>query len=295
MNEIWLGLISGLLGIIWAEFNDWLPWLSKKIMAAAVRALPPGKRERYAEEWAGVLADTPGKIWPFLNACGFWWGASKERVRKAIGTFAFEPAWRIVDVVGALTFFIFFGPLYLLVGLGIKASMGGIAHVYQIRYGKDGRPFRFFKFRSLSDAEAAQLDEYFARNNADNMTTAEVQELLKNAPALSTFGKIIRKFSLDELPQFWNVLKGDMSLVGPRPCLKQHQEFYGDAWDDYCSVRPGITGLWQVSGRNRLTYQERVSLDAEYAKNKSHWLNIKILLKTMRAALTDEGSENHPK
>lgn len=196
---------------------------------------------------------------------------------------------RAIDIVGALTFFILFGPLYLLVALGVRISMGRPVHFWQNRLGERGQRFRFYKFRSMVHNSEVVLDEFLSRNDMARTEWDTFQKLEKD-PRITPIGQFIRKLSLDELPQFWNVLKGDMSLVGPRPCMERQRSLYGKGWEHYCAMRPGITGLWQVSGRNRLSYARRVELDMEYVSNWSLWLDIKILLKTVRAVVTGEGS-----
>jgi len=114
---------------------------------------------------------------------------------------------------------------------------------------------------------------------------------LKNDPRITPIGKILRKFSLDELPQFFNVLKGDLSVVGPRPVVKDELEkYYGEFKKFYLAVKPGITGLWQVSGRNNTTYEDRVKLDTIYVINWSLWLDIIIILKTLKVIIKKEGA-----
>lgn len=196
---------------------------------------------------------------------------------------------RTIDIVGALTFFILFGPLYLMVALSVAISMGRPIHFWQNRLGADGQRFRFYKFRSMVRNSEDVLDEFLSRNDMARTEWDTFQKLEKD-PRITPVGTVIRKLSLDELPQFWNVLKGDMSLVGPRPCMERQRSLYGKGWEHYCAVRPGITGLWQVSGRNRLSYARRVELDVEYVTNWSLWLDIKILLKTVRAVVSGEGS-----
>jgi exopolysaccharide production protein ExoY len=196
---------------------------------------------------------------------------------------------RAIDIVGALTFFIVFGPLYLLVALGVRISMGRPVHFWQNRLGERGQRFRFYKFRSMVHNSDNVLDEFLSRNDMARTEWDTFQKLEKD-PRITPTGQFIRKLSLDELPQFWNVLKGDMSLVGPRPCMERQRSLYGKGWEHYCAMRPGITGLWQVSGRNRLSYARRVELDIEYVSNWSLWLDVKILLRTVRAVITGEGS-----
>lgn len=228
------------------------------------------------------MADTPGKILPFITACGFWWGASKVRFMRVAGARATDATIRTLDILSVFVFYLIFGWLYLLVAVTVAISMGRPVHFWQARVGKDGRVFRFYKFRSMVRNSEEILAAYL-ENNPEEAARWDSFQTLKHDPRITRVGRIIRWLSLDELPQFHNVLKGDMSLIGPRPCMQRQVPLYGEAWGAYCSVRPGITGLWQVSGRNRLTYKERVQLDVEYAKNRSLWLNLKILAKTVLA------------
>jgi len=196
---------------------------------------------------------------------------------------------RSVDIVGALAFFVLAGPIYLAVALAVRISMGHPVHFWQTRMGEGGQRFRFYKFRSMVRNSENILDEYLSKNDVARTQWDTFQKLEKD-PRITPLGHFIRKLSLDELPQFWNVLKGDMSLVGPRPCMERQRSLYGKNWAHYCEMRPGITGLWQVSGRNRLPYAKRVELDAQYVDNWSLWLDIKILLKTVSAVITGDGS-----
>lgn len=196
---------------------------------------------------------------------------------------------RTIDVLGALVFFALCGPIYLLVALGVAVSMGRPVHFWQNRLGEQGQRFRFYKFRSMVRNSDDVLDEFLSQNDMARTEWDTFQKLEKD-PRITPIGQLIRKLSLDELPQFWNVLKGDMSLVGPRPCMERQRTLYGKSWPHYCSVKPGITGLWQVSGRNRLPYARRVELDAEYVDNWSLALDLRILLKTFKAVITGEGS-----
>jgi exopolysaccharide production protein ExoY len=193
---------------------------------------------------------------------------------------------RIIDIAGALTFFGVFGPLYVTVALSIWLSGGGPIHYRQTRLGKDGKPFHVYKFRSMVANADQVLEEYLLKDSAARAEWDTFQKL-NNDPRIIPIGKFIRRYSLDELPQFWNVLRGDMSLVGPRPCMERQRTLYGGAWAHYTAVRPGLTGLWQVSGRNNLTFAQRVALDTEYVTSWSLGLDLKILLKTFRAVMVD--------
>ncbi len=196
---------------------------------------------------------------------------------------------RGIDIAGALTFFALFGPLYVFVAFAVLLGMGGPVHYWQTRIGRNGRHFRFFKFRSM----VRNADEVMERHLAecpDARQQWEKFQKLKDDPRIPPLGRFIRKLSLDELPQFWNVLMGDMSLVGPRPCMVRQRSLYGRHWEHYCAMRPGITGLWQVSGRNRLTYAERVKHDAIYVTEWSLWLDVKILARTVWTVISRDGS-----
>lgn len=198
-------------------------------------------------------------------------------------------AKRGIDIIAALFFFLTFGWLYLALWIGVLLTSGAPGIYSQPRYGKGGKVFKFYKFRSMVTNSAEVLEEHLKADPVAKKQWLEFQKLEKD-PRITRFGSLIRKTSLDELPQFWNVLIGDMSLIGPRPCMLSQQELYGDCWKHYCAVRPGITGLWQVSGRNQLTYHRRVGLDVEYVENLSLIKDFSILMKTFLVVATGHGS-----
>jgi exopolysaccharide production protein ExoY len=197
---------------------------------------------------------------------------------------------RGIDIFAALVFFTVFLPLYVAVAIGVRWSSHGPALYSQSRVGQHGRTFRFYKFRSMV-VDSDEVLTSFLDSDSSAKSEWDQYQKLTNDPRITRFGRFIRKTSLDELPQFWNVLKGEMSLVGPRPCMPGQERFYGRHWATYCALKPGLTGLWQVSGRNKLTYEQRVRLDARYAKEWSLWLDAKILLKTVKVVLTNDGSK----
>ncbi|MGZ5271924.1 MAG: sugar transferase, partial [Ramlibacter sp.] len=175
---------------------------------------------------------------------------------------------RGTDVLGAGLLLILLAPLLLVIAASIKLGSTGPVLFVQQRVGRDGKPFRFYKFRTM----VANGDEVLAGTLARSETAArewDVYQKLHQDPRITRIGALLRRSSLDELPQLWNVLIGDMSLVGPRPCMFSQVHLHGPHFEEYCAMRPGITGLWQVSGRNRLTYQERVALDTAYVRNWS--------------------------
>ena len=219
--------------------------------------------------------------------------AVEARVQP-LGSLRFSPlamaSKRTVDVVGALLFFIAFLPLFLLVIIGVRMSSPGPVIYRQHRVGRRGRSFSFYKFRSM-EVDSDELLSSFLDSNACAKSQWDTYQKLDSDPRITPFGRFIRRTSLDELPQMWNVLKGEMSLVGPRPCMPQQEAFYGKYWPVYCAMRPGLTGLWQVSGRNRLSYQQRVAMDVKYAQQWSLWLDLKIMIKTIGVVVTGYGSQ----
>ena len=153
----------------------------------------------------------------------------------------------------------------------------------------EGRRFRAWKFRTMHMNADALLQEHLERDPALRAEW-EKDHKLKNDPRVTWIGKILRKTSLDELPQLWNVFCGEMSLVGPRPIVDAEIPKYGDHYDQYEKVPPGITGLWQISGRNNTSYEERVAFDAFYVRNWSPWFDLYILACTVKVVLRGEGA-----
>jgi undecaprenyl-phosphate galactose phosphotransferase len=160
----------------------------------------------------------------------------------------------------------------------------------QRRVGLNGKTFDLFKFRSMVNDADRILSEWRVENQNLWDEYQNHNFKLHNDPRLTKVGKWLRQTSIDELPQLWNVLKGDMSLVGPRPLLERELPCYGDSIRLYRAIRPGVTGLWQISGRSETTFSDRVALDAWYVRNWSLWHDIIILLKTIKVVLKHEGA-----
>jgi Undecaprenyl-phosphate galactose phosphotransferase WbaP len=180
-------------------------------------------------------------------------------------------------------------PLAAIIAAVVKISSPGPVLYGSPRYGRGGRPFTAWKFRSM----VVNANEVFANCLAhDAALQAEWQQTqkLRHDPRVTWVGRFLRRTSLDELPQFWNVLLGQMSLIGPRPVLAQEVLRYGDGYALYQKVTPGLSGLWQVSGRNRMSYEEHVALDLYYVRNWSIWLDIHILARTLRAVVLGDGA-----
>jgi undecaprenyl-phosphate galactose phosphotransferase len=197
---------------------------------------------------------------------------------------------RIFDILLSVTGIIFFSPLYLLIPLCIKLDSKGPAVFKHKRCGKKLAEFDMFKFRTMHVDGHLLLDRYLNKN-PEALVDLEERNKIENDPRVTRVGLILRKTSLDELPQLFNVLTGDMSLVGPRPDSKDViEKYYKDYEVIYDNVRPGITGLWQVSGRSEVKYNERVKLDYFYTLNWSMWLDFVIIIKTFRALISARGA-----
>ncbi|MEZ5937001.1 MAG: sugar transferase [Hyphomonadaceae bacterium] len=194
-----------------------------------------------------------------------------------------------MDLAMSLTLFIFLLPLLLVVALMVKLGDGGPVFFSHARCGFGGRMFRCHKFRTMHTDAAARLEHLLATDPEARREWAETQKL-RNDPRITPIGRILRKSSIDELPQLLNIIMGQMSVIGPRPITTSETHRYGVHFADYASVRPGVLGLWQVSGRNNTTYDERVALDVEYVRNWSLWLDIKILFKAIPAVLFAKGA-----
>ncbi|MDH6165946.1 exopolysaccharide production protein ExoY [Variovorax boronicumulans] len=196
---------------------------------------------------------------------------------------------RAADILMAGTFFVCFGWAYALIWAGVLLTSGSPAIYMQPRYGRNGKVFRFYKFRTMVPDAEAVLARHLRENEDAEREWHKFQKLAHD-PRITRFGAFLRKYSIDEFPQFWNVLKGDMSMVGPRPCMFAQKGLYGAYWNHYCAVRPGITGLWQISGRNEVSYRRRAAMDAEYVATLSVLGDISILLKTFGVVAGARGS-----
>jgi lipopolysaccharide/colanic/teichoic acid biosynthesis glycosyltransferase len=200
------------------------------------------------------------------------------------------PLWkRSIDIVGAVCGFILLSPLFLGLAILIKVVSPGPVFFVQQRIGSGGRPFGCFKFRTMKvDADAAIHKQYLEKligGSQDSDTPGPAMKKLSHDTRIIKYGNVVRATGLDELPQLVNVLLGHMSLVGPRPPIPYEVDRYRNWNNIRFDVTPGLTGLWQVSGKNRLGFNEMVRLDIQYAKNRSFLLDCKILLMTPFAVL----------
>ena len=226
---------------------------------------------------------------------------TKPTARAASTALAFEHASdlaasadnaikRMCDIFTALFGIILLTPLWIIVAAMVRLNDGGPAFFTQERVGLDGKTFTMFKFRTMRvDAEELK-DSLMEANEADSSAGNSIMFKMANDPRITRIGAFLRKTSIDELPQLFNVLRGDMSLVGPRPPLPSEVAQYEPRVMDKFAVRPGITGLWQISGRSNLSWDETVHLDLSYAQHRSLTLDTWIMLQTIPALLRHEGA-----
>ena len=263
----------------------------------AVVSLPDYSANRLSE-----VLDRYGRVIPHLmvlsdaSTIPTLWGASRRcgrltgiEVRNGLLLATLGVVKRAIDLSVALAVLVIGFPVFLALALMVKLTSPGPIFFGHTRIGRHGKTFKAWKFRSMYvDADAV------LRSHLEKIATAREEwdrdQKLRGDPRVTRVGHIFRKTSLDELPQIWNVLKGDMSLVGPRPIVEKEVVRYGRVFRLYTSVKPGITGLWQVSGRNDISYEERVALDQFYVRHWSPWLDIYILARTIITLITRDGA-----
>jgi Undecaprenyl-phosphate galactose phosphotransferase WbaP len=235
-----------------------------------------------------VIPQAMGLLWSGMHireCCG----AVGLAVRRQLLRLPSRLAKRITDFTAALGVAALILPWIALICALIKINSRGPAFYSQERIGVGGRTFRAWKFRTMVENADAVLEQYL---EADSALRAEwdASHKLKADPRVTKLGRFLRQTSLDELPQIWNVIRGEMSLVGPRPIVQEEAVKYGEEIDLYEKVRPGITGLWQVSGRSDTTYEGRVAMDVHYVRNWSVWLDVYLLARTIGVVLRKQGA-----
>lgn len=198
---------------------------------------------------------------------------------------------RLVDIIAGLAGTMLLIPITICMYIAKKILKEDDGPIFydQLRIGKGGKHFKLYKYRSMVIGADKILEEYLAENEEARIEFEQNQKL-KNDPRITKLGNFIRKTSLDEFPQFINILKGDMSLVGPRPIVDREVELFGDKMKTVHSVRPGLTRYWAANGRSDTTYEQRVEMEAYYAENFSLLLDIKIILKTIKSVIKKEGA-----
>ena len=197
--------------------------------------------------------------------------------------------FRLLDLTIGIIAVVVFGPMLITLAILIYVSNPGPILFVQQRIGLNGKSFACFKFRTMVVDAQERLARLLEEDPAARLEW-ERDHKLRNDPRITPLGRFLRKSSFDELPQFFNLINGTMSAVGPRPIVVAEITRYGRWFGDYCRVKPGITGLWQVSGRNNTTYRRRVAMDVYYARRRSLGMNARIALKTVPAVLQARGS-----
>ena len=214
----------------------------------------------------------------------------KNIVKAKIHLYFERAIKRFIDIVGALVGILLLIPITIGVAIANRlAKDKGPIFYTQKRIGKNGKEFKLYKFRSMIIGADEVLEKYLAENE-EAREEYNTYKKLKHDPRITKVGEFIRKTSIDELPQLVNVLKGEMSLVGPRPYLPREKEDMGRMYDSIILCKPGITGFWQISGRSETTFKERLDMDIEYYYNRSLKLDIKLLLKTVKKVILREGA-----
>jgi exopolysaccharide production protein ExoY len=241
--------------------------MSERRLLGLARSRPTEANEPFK---GGVIA--AGELWWVLN--------KSQPCTVPVGG-----VWkRSLDVVVATLALVLLAPLMIAIAAAIRLSMGGPVLFGHGRIGHNGRTFRCYKFRTMVVGADKILQEYLSANPQAAKEWRETQKLRKD-PRITFVGHVLRKTSLDELPQLVNILRGEMSCVGPRPIVADELAHYGEFAPHYLRARPGLTGAWQVSGRTSLKYAERVALDVDYVRKWSLWKDVGILLKTIPAVM----------
>jgi exopolysaccharide production protein ExoY len=199
-----------------------------------------------------------------------------------------EAAKRLLDILGALALAVALSPLLLVVGLALARDRGPIIYRHT-RTGRNGRTFGCLKFRTMVP-NAEQVLRELLHQNPELQREWMRDQKLRDDPRVTAIGHFLRRTSLDELPQLWNVLKGEMSLVGPRPVVRDEWQRYGRHLDTFLAAKPGVTGLWQVMGRSDACYRRRVALDRYYVRKRSLLMDVYILLRTVKVVLLGRGA-----
>ncbi len=210
--------------------------------------------------------------------------------RKTFNEITYSFLKRTVDITASATALLLLSPVFLVTSLAIKNDSKGPAMFTQKRIGKDGKLFEIYKFRTMVPDADKKLFELLEKDE-EAAKEYKLNKKLKNDPRITKLGAFLRKTSIDELPQLINVLKGDMSLVGPRPYLPREMEDMGQYYDTIVECKPGITGLWQVSGRSNTTFEQRLEFDMEYNENKGFLYDMELLTKTVGVVINKDGAK----
>ena len=214
----------------------------------------------------------------------------EQKEKKTFNEITYSFLKRTVDITASATALLLLSPVFLVTSLAIRKDSDGPAMFTQKRIGKDGKLFEIYKFRTMVPDADKKLFELLDKDEKAR-EEYKVNKKLKHDPRITKVGNFLRKTSIDELPQLINVLKGDMSLVGPRPYLPREKEDMGDYYNTIIESKPGITGLWQVSGRSNTTFEDRLEFDKEYTENKGFLYDMGLLTKTVGVVIHKDGAE----
>ncbi len=272
--------------------SDVHPLKSRPIEPIPAMIVAEAGLEEISSPATGDLDGEPGEKIPARSVplgATTWWRRARFRLKR--------PAWiivvggtrrlkRLIDIVGSVVLLFLFSPILLAIAILVKLDSTGPVFFKQTRVGKRGRLFEIYKLRSMYHDAEHKIGELLASNDVEGGVIFK----MKGDPRITRVGRLIRRFSIDELPQLWNVLKGEMSLVGPRPPLASEVAMYGSADRRRLEITPGITCIWQVSGRSEVPFHKQVELDMAYIESQSIWLDVKLLLKTVPAVLLARGA-----
>ena len=214
----------------------------------------------------------------------------EQKEKKTFNEITYSFLKRTVDITASAAALLLLSPVFLVTSLAIRKDSDGPAMFTQKRIGKDGKLFEIYKFRTMVPDADKKLFELLDKDEKAR-EEYKVNKKLKNDPRITKVGNFLRKTSIDELPQLINVLKGDMSLVGPRPYLPREKDDMGDYYNTIIESKPGITGLWQVSGRSNTTFEDRLEFDKEYTENKGFLYDMGLLTKTVGVVIHKDGAE----
>ena len=214
----------------------------------------------------------------------------EQKEKKTFNEITYSFLKRTVDITASAAALLLLSPVFLVTSLAIRKDSDGPAMFTQKRIGKDGKLFEIYKFRTMVPDADKKLFELLDKDEKAR-EEYKVNKKLKNDPRITKVGNFLRKTSIDELPQLINVLKGDMSLVGPRPYLPREKDDMGAYYNTIIESKPGITGLWQVSGRSNTTFEDRLEFDKEYTENKGFFYDMGLLTKTVGVVIHKDGAE----
>ncbi len=235
--------------------------------------------EQHLERRFATAQSPLGRLWLNLRVQRQW-------LRTQFLAHGSDSAKRAFDIVVSLAMLMALSPLFLLIGLLVWLEDGGPVFFAQIRVGQFGREFKMYKVRSMCMDAEQRLKDLLEQNSHKEGVTFKI----KDDPRITRVGKWLRKFSFDELPQLYNVLIGDMSLVGPRPPVPREVRKYSPAHRRRLAIKPGITCIWQISGRSEIDFSGQVQLDVNYIESQSFWTDVRILAQTVPAVLSGKGA-----